>query len=120
MHIGRKCKLRRGPPTAGLARFLASEAGRKSPNAVLGFEMLEARLPMAANFVISEFMAENSGSLLDNYNVASDWIEISNQGDLAGSLNGYYLTDDAGDETKWQFPDVTVPAGGHLLVFASG
>ena len=74
---------------------------------------------LAANFVINEFMADNGGQLLDNYGAASDWVEIHNSGDMAGSLNGYYLTDEAGDKTKWQFPDVTIPAGGFLLVFAS-
>jgi hypothetical protein len=74
---------------------------------------------LAANFVINEFMADNGGQLLDNYGAASDWVEIHNSGDMAGSLNGYYLTDEAGDKTKWQFPDVTIPAGGYLLVFAS-
>jgi len=75
---------------------------------------------MAADFAFSEFMAENSGSLLDNYSASSDWIEIHNRGDAAGSLNGYYLTDDAADKTRWRFPDVSIPAGGFLLVYASG
>ena len=30
------------------------------------------------------------------------------------------MTDDSGDLTKWAFPDVTVPAGSRLVVFASG
>jgi hypothetical protein len=81
-------------------------------------ELLESRHLLAANFVISEFMAENSAKL-DNYGVASDWVEIHNSGDMAGSLNGYYLTDEAGDKTKWAFPDVAIPAGGFLVVFAS-
>ena len=33
-------------------------------------------------------------------------------------MNGYYLTDKANNKTKWQFPDVTVAAGGYLVVFA--
>src|SRR5207244_10468399 len=35
------------------------------------------------------------------------------------SLNGYFLTDDATNLNKWQFPNVSVPANGYLLVFAS-
>jgi hypothetical protein len=85
----------------------------------LGIEPLEARHLLAANFVITEFLADNGGQLLDNYGAASDWVEIHNSGDLAGSLNGYYLTDESDDKTKWPFPDITIPAGGFLLVFAS-
>ncbi len=82
------------------------------------FENLEPRLPLTASFAISEFMADNNKTLLDRYGNASDWIEIHNAGDTAGSLNGYYLTDKASNKTKWQFPDVTVSAGGYLVVFA--
>ena len=31
---------------------------------------------------------------------------------------GYYLTDDAGNLTKWAFPDVTLAPGGFLVVIA--
>jgi hypothetical protein len=86
----------------------------------LGFESLEPRLPLAADFVISEFLADNGGSHLDNYGVQSDWIEIHNAGDAPGSLAGYYLTDDDDELTRWQFPDVSIAAGGYLLVYASG
>jgi len=82
------------------------------------FENLEPRLPLAANFVISEFVADNNKTLLDRYGNASDWIEIHNAGDTVGSLNGYYLTDKANNKTKWQFPGVTLAAGGYLVVFA--
>jgi CotH kinase protein/Chitobiase/beta-hexosaminidase C-terminal domain/Lamin Tail Domain/PA14 domain len=83
-----------------------------------GLEALETRLPLTASFMISEFLADNHDGLVDRYGNASDWIEIHNQGDTAGSLNGYYLTDKANNKTKWQFPDVTVAAGGYLVVFA--
>ena len=49
----------------------------------------------------------------------SDWIEIHNPDTAAVSLAGWYLTDDAKDLKKWQFPDVSLPAGGFLVVFAS-
>ncbi len=74
---------------------------------------------LAASFVISEFVADNHNELIDRYGNSSDWIEIHNQGNTAGSLNGYYLTDNATNKTKWQFPDVTVAADGYLVVFAS-
>ena len=74
---------------------------------------------LAASFVISELVADNHNELLDRYGNSSDWVEIHNQGNTAGSLNGYYLTDNATNKTKWQFPNVTVAADGYLVVFAS-
>ncbi len=82
-------------------------------------ELLEPRFALTASFVISEFMADNNHTLVDRYGASSDWIEIHNVGDAAGSLNGYYLTDKADNKTKWQFPDVSVTAGGYLVVFAT-
>jgi hypothetical protein len=84
---------------------------------MLCFEELEVRLPMTANFVISEFLADNNTGYRDRFGDESDWIEIHNTGDTAGSLNGYYLRD---SNNQWQFPNVSVAAGGYLVVFASG
>jgi len=36
------------------------------------------------------------------------------------SLDGYLLTDDSTWLTQWVFPDVEIPAGGHLVVWADG
>ena len=70
--------------------------------------------------VISEFMAVNGGTLTDADGDGSDWIEVYNRGPTDVSLRGWYLTDNRADPAKWRFPDVTIPAHGHLLVFASG
>jgi len=73
-----------------------------------------------AEFLINEFLAENTGtSFNDEDGFPADWIEIHNPGPAA-SINGYHLTDDATNLTKWTFPNVTIPANGYLLVFASG
>ena len=69
---------------------------------------------------ITEFVADNDGSYLDSDGEASDWIELSNSGASAVSTDGLYLTDNASDLTQWMLPDVTIPAGGYLVVFASG
>jgi hypothetical protein len=50
----------------------------------------------------------------------SDWIEIYNPGPGVTNLNGFYLTDDASNLTKWKLPAQTIAAGGYLVVFASG
>ncbi|MBP7051609.1 MAG: chitobiase/beta-hexosaminidase C-terminal domain-containing protein [Phycisphaerae bacterium] len=70
---------------------------------------------------INEFVASNRTGLLDGDGRASDWIELYNSGTRAISLNGWHLTDNAGDLRKWPFPPGwAVPAKGFLVVIASG
>lgn len=83
-------------------------------------EQLEPRHLLAANPIISEFMASNGGFLLDEDGESSDWVEIHNAGDAAVDLGGWSLTDDSLDLTKWSFPSTTLDANQSLLVFASG
>ncbi len=70
--------------------------------------------------MITEFMASNSGTLVDEDGISSDWIEIANLGSTAGNLAGWYLTDNAGNLTRWAFPDTPLASGEYLVVFASG
>ncbi|WP_442482900.1 CotH kinase family protein [Aeoliella sp. SH292] len=87
----------------------------------LKMERLESRELLAADLIITEFMASNGGSLEDGNGAASDWIEIYNAGDEPATLAGYRLTDDAEDLNKWVFSTPTVVAPGqYLVVFASG
>ena len=68
---------------------------------------------------ISEFVALNTRSLVDEDGDSSDWIEIENTDDTAVSLGGWYLTDDPKDLTKWEIPAVTLLPNDFLLIFAS-
>jgi hypothetical protein len=68
---------------------------------------------------LSEVMADNK-SYAGRNGVYDDWIELYNASDAAVSLRGYALTDDPSKPFKWRFPDVTIPARGYLLVYASG
>ncbi|MHC4437081.1 MAG: lamin tail domain-containing protein, partial [Planctomycetota bacterium] len=77
--------------------------------------------------IINEFVARNdsepplrNGELLDEDGDASDWIEIYNPSDEAINLDGWFLTDDADDLEKWEFPAVEISRGRFLVVFASG
>lgn len=70
--------------------------------------------------MISEFLASNSGGLLDEDGDTPDWIEIYNSGTAAVDLNGWYLTDDTNVLTKWSFPATNIGASSFMLVFASG
>lgn len=85
----------------------------------LGLFLLGSLLSQA-NPVISEFMASNSRTLADEDGAYSDWIELHNPTAGAIELGGWYLTDSAGNLTKWKMPPVSLPAGGYLVVFASG
>jgi hypothetical protein len=82
-----------------------------------GIEQLEARCMLAGEFIISEVMASNSSTLDDVDGDSSDWVEIQNTTAASLSLDGYHLTDDAADLTKWTFPNVQIDD--YLVVFAS-
>lgn len=69
--------------------------------------------------IISEFMASNQQTLLDEDGEAADWIEVRNVDSQPVNLNGWSLTDDAEDLTKWIFPALTLQPGQYLVVFAS-
>ncbi len=69
---------------------------------------------------ISEFLASNDTGIRDGFGSREDWLEIHNPNSEPVDLEGYRLTDSLQDMGKWIFPPVTVPAGGYLVVFASG
>ncbi len=68
---------------------------------------------------ITEFMAANAATIVDENGDASDWIEIQNAGTNSVSLAGWLLTDDATVPGKWRFPAVALAAGQFKLVWAS-
>ena len=85
----------------------------------------------ATPIVINEFMASNTGYLEtrtrssagDRFRSAAtpDWIELHNRLDTTLSLDGFHLTDDPNNPTRWRFPETfEIPANGYLVVFASG
>ncbi|MEO7319248.1 MAG: CotH kinase family protein, partial [Chthoniobacteraceae bacterium] len=73
----------------------------------------------AGDPVISEFMASNQNSFVDEDGAHSDWIEIRNPDATAVSLNGWFLTDTATNKSKWTFPNLTLAGNSYLLVWAS-
>lgn len=93
---------------------------QKTHRAMRGFERLENRMMLAAQPIISEFMASNQESLSDGFGQESDWIELTNIGDAPIDLQGYYLSDSVNNYTKWSFPTSTIlNPGQYLIVFAS-
>ena len=70
--------------------------------------------------VISEFLAANGNGLTDQDGDTSDWIELFNPEQAPANLAGWCLTDDLRQRSRWCFADVSIPAQGYLVVFASG
>ncbi len=84
-------------------------------------ENLEPRQLLAADPVISEFVAFNTAVLQDEDGAYSDWVEIQNRGDTVADLSGYFLSDDSSDLDKWRIPTGTsLEPGEATVVFASG
>jgi hypothetical protein len=86
----------------------------------LSCERLEPRVVLDNGPLISEFLASNQATLLDDDGDASDWIEVHNPNEAAVDLSGWYLTDEADELTKWQFPAIVIGPGEFLVVYASG
>ena len=85
------------------------------------FEFISLKIESSlsnTDIVINEFMADNETTILDPQGENEDWIELYNKSDQLVSLNGWYLTDDAMESTKWQFPDVSIEPNGYLLIWA--
>lgn len=72
----------------------------------------------AEQVIISEFMASNNSGLRDEDNQLADWIEIYNSGTNAVNLDGWFLTDNSNNKTKWRFPATNIASGGFVIVFA--
>lgn len=77
-------------------------------------------LSQAQGLRINEFMSANTHTLMDEDGEFPDWIELINTSSQTINLSGYFLTDDINNPTQWQFPNLNLPAGQILLVFASG
>ena len=76
--------------------------------------------PLLADPIISEFMASNQHSIVDEDGDHSDWIEILNPDSTAVNMAGWALTDKSTLLQEWIFPAVSIPAHSQILVFASG
>lgn len=94
--------------------------GQSSQRRKLRIETLEPRRLLAADPIITEFMASNKDALHDGYGTSPDWIEIYNNGDNSVNLVNYSLTDDSDEIDKWQFPQKVLGPGEYLIIFASG
>ena len=69
--------------------------------------------------VISEVVSSNKRSLVDDVMGSPDWVELYNGTSSPVNLSGCGLSDNLRDLHKYTFPDITVEAGGYLIVYAT-
>ena len=83
----------------------------------LSLEAEESDSPL----VLTEASSANRTYAPDADGACHDYVEIHNPSAQEIDLTGYCLTDDESDPGKWVFPQgAAIPAGGYLLVYASG
>ncbi len=76
--------------------------------------------PLHAQWVLTEFLANNQSGLRDADGETSDWIEVQNVSQTSQNLAQWSLTDDVTQPQLWPFPGTNLPPGAFLVVFASG
>ena len=70
--------------------------------------------------VINEIVTSNGESLTDETYGSPDWIELHNASDQPVNLFGWGLTDNIKNgEKACTLPEVTIPAGGYLVLLAT-
>ncbi len=73
--------------------------------------------PRPHPLVINEVLASNGSVNADEGGQYADWVELHNRGAVPVSLGGLFLSDEPSRPRKWQIPDATLPAGGHILIW---
>ncbi len=109
-------------PTPGYTFAFSGRTGGATQDTILDDLEIQTTTvipPATGGVVISEFVADNT-RLEDEDVDTPDWIEIYNGEDAAVNLGGYYLTNDAANKTKWQFPAVSLNPNQYRIVYASG
>lgn len=87
---------------------------------IILFILMFAHHCIDAQVIINEFSAKNTGAIYDFEDDSSDWIEIYNGNSTAYDISNHFLSDDFDEPEKWQFPNISIPPNGRILIFASG
>ncbi len=67
--------------------------------------------------VINEYQAINQTTADDQWGGFEDWIEFYNNSSQPINLGGYFLSDEFGNPTSFEFPDTVMQPGGYLIVW---
>ena len=80
---------------------------------------LDPNVTTHPDVVISEFMADNSNGIKDQDGQRNDWLELYNQGALTGNLDGWFLTDNPTNLTKWRLPGLVLRNNAYVIIWCS-
>jgi len=75
------------------------------------------QLPVVGGLVINEIMAGNVNAVADQDGEYDDWVELYNGNNFSVDLNGYHLSDNESNPTKWSFPSMSIPANDYLIIW---
>jgi hypothetical protein len=75
---------------------------------------------MHGKVVINELCPFNSSIAQNSLGMYEDYVELFNNTPQAINLNGYFLSDRRGNRTKFEFPNVSIPANGFLIIWCDG
>lgn len=93
-----------------------NDAGKFSPERA---EHEYHSIAVSGDLVINEISASNSTIQTDPNGEFDDWIELYNNTALPIVLDGYNLSDNSSNPTKWTFPNgTTIAANDFLIVWA--
>src|SRR4051812_18280403 len=74
---------------------------------------------ISAQVVINEICPSNVSTISNSGGNFDDWIELYNPGSSSINIQGYAITDDIGEPTKFIFPSVILSPSSRIIVFAS-
>jgi hypothetical protein len=75
------------------------------------------KIAVVSGLVINEIMAANFSEVSDQSGEYDDWVELYNGGNTAINLEGFYLSDNENDLTKWVFPSTVIQANSYKIVW---
>ena len=80
------------------------------------------RYTVQGQIFINEFLASNASVNVDpDFSEYADWIELYNAGNSNVNLNGYFITDNLDNPSKWSIAeDIIIPAKGYALIWTDG
>jgi hypothetical protein len=105
-------------PGSALLLLLACDPAQLDPKAS---DDTGGPAELLADVVINEFQAANETGTTDATGAREDWLELHNHGNRTVSLAGWTASDDLDEPDKHELAaELSIPAGGFLLLFASG
>jgi len=75
------------------------------------------QIAVVSGLVINEIMAANFSKVSDQDGEYDDWVELYNGGNTSINLEGFYLSDNENDLTKWIFPNTVIQANDYKIIW---